>query len=57
VLAMPSTAFAVIRVLPKSEYFGNQYQAGINEIYERPSKLFRVHSVLLVCGREVYVSA
>ena len=50
-------ALAVKRVLYKSDYVGNQYQASINEICERPSKLFGVHSVLFVCRREVYMSA
>ena len=56
-LAMPSTALAVKRVLYKSDYLGNQYQASLNETYERPSKLFRVHSVQIVCRKEVYMSA
>lgn len=52
---VPSTALAVKRVLYKSDYLGNQYQASINEISERPSKLFRVHSVLFCVKRKVHV--
>lgn len=53
VFAMPSTAIVVKRVLYNKDYLSNQYQASINEIYERLFKLFRKYSFHFACGKEV----
>lgn len=51
---MPSTALAVKRALYRRDYVSNQYQARINKIYERPSKL-SILSILSAEGRYVYL--
>lgn len=44
---------SVKRVLYKRDDLSIQYQSTMNEIYERPSKIFRVCSFHFVCGMEV----
>jgi len=49
---MPSTAIAVKRLLYNRDYLSYQYQASINEIYERLFKQFRDYCHF-ACGKEV----
>lgn len=54
-LAIPNAALAVNKVLYRRDYLSNQYQASINEMYERPFKLFRVHFVHFVQKGSIHV--